>query len=326
MKYPLLLLFLFPFPLFSCSGIYTSCVSKVKDAHVIQGNTLFVPISTSLHLVYSRTKPKGKILKFDPFLSLYLIEKKHTFAYPFTMSMPKKLKTSLITQQKACSGKFIYHQVGLNHLGSYSVSHSRPALITNSCCVLEALATQNGVIEKPYLQHFLKAKGNLYGDIGIRVSEEKKGITVIARDPYYKNNPFYKGDIILSYDGQKVYSASNFMQKVLFSRLGSWHNVKVQRGAHVLKYHVQIRKRYGGGMISDTFLEREGVYFDNSLHFIKVSKRFKNYGLSTGDKLLAVNGHRVTTQEELRSYLADFHNYSQLLIERNKFQFFVNIK
>ena len=326
MKHLLPLLVFFSFPLFSCSGVYTSCVDKVRDAHVIRGKTLFIPVSKTTRLVYSFTQPKEKILKYDPFLSLYLVEDADSFQYPFIMTMPKKLKTSLVTQKKACSGKIIHHQVGLNHFGVYSASFKQPALITNACCVLEALSTPFGLIEKPYLQHFLNTKKVVYGDIGIRVEQKGKAVVVIARDPYLKNNPFQKGDKIISFDTLRFPSASLLMQKILFSPLGSYHRIGIQRGAKKHIFHVSITKRYGGGMLSDTFLEREGALFDNSLHLLKVSAKLQKFGLEVGDKLLAVNGHSVKTEAQLRSYLVDFHNYSQLLIERNKFQFFVNIK
>ena len=311
-KHLLLFFLFFSFPLFACSGIYTSCVSKVKDAHVIQGNKLFIPILKHLRLVYSRTKPTQKILKYDSFLSLYLIEDNTSFPYPFEMDMLKKLPTSLITQKSSCHGYVIQHQVGLNHLGKYSVTSSKPALITNGCCVLEALALPQGMIEKPYIRHFLSTKNKhvSYGDIGIRIRQEGKNSIILRRDPYFKNNPFKKGDFIISFDGKKYLHASRVMQKILLSKVGSPHRVQIKRGRKFYTYTLTTQKRYGGGSISDTFLERYGVTFDTTLHIKYLSKNFQKYGLKIGDKLLEI----------------DKKNLKKLLFERNHFQFFVHIQ
>ena len=59
---------------------------------------------------------------------------------------------------------------------------------------------------------------------------------------------------------------------------------------------------------------------------MRVSTAFKKYGLLIGDQLLQVNGVAVKTQEELLHYIEDFKDFSSLLFERRKFQFFVNIK
>jgi hypothetical protein len=86
------------------------------------------------------------------------------------------------------------------------------------------------------------------------------------------------------------------------------------------------QQRYGGGQMSDTFLESKGIYLDEKLTIKSLDKEFQKYGLLVGDRLLEVNKVGVKTQEELRSYLENFKDYSALLFERDNFQFFVNIK
>jgi PDZ domain-containing secreted protein len=62
------------------------------------------------------------------------------------------------------------------------------------------------------------------------------------------------------------------------------------------------------------------------LQIIDLKKDFANYGLCLGDKLIEVNGVAVKTQEDLQKYLADSKVFSSLLLEREGFQFFVNIE
>jgi len=322
----LLLCNLFLLNLFACQGGYYSCVQKVKDSHTIQKNSLYIPVKNHKILVYSQKKPAGKILKEDPFLSLYLIKATKSFAYPFDVNMRLQLGTAIVNAKRAQEGKILKHQIGLNSLARYSAKVKLPALITSSCCSLEGIVTPRGVIEKEYLQRFLSNASCKYASLGIRVQDEQGFVIVSASNPYLKRNPFKKGDCILSFDGKKAKKASLFMRKVLFSKIGSKHRVKIKRNGKIMKLNVTMVERFGGGDVSDTFLEYKGIYFDENLNIVKLSQYFREYGLKIGDRLMQVNGTLVTSEDELRKYIEDFKDFSSLLFSRNNFQFFVNIK
>jgi len=311
---------------YACKGGYDACIQKVKDSHTIRKNSLYIPVKDHKLLVYSQQKPKAKILKYDPFLSLYLIDDKDRFPYPFDTNMRVQLGTAVVNRYTAKEGKIVKAQVGINSLGRYSSKVKSPAIITSSCCSLEGIVTPNGVIDKSYINRFLKVKDTSYSDIGVRVKQSKNCVKVIASNPYIKANKLKKGDCIVSIDGVRVRSASYFMRKILFSKIGSTHTIKVKRASKLYRYKVKTFKRYGGGKISDTFLEQKGIYFDDTLHIVKLSKYFKNYGLEIGDKLIQVNGVKVKTQKELRNYIETSKKFSSLLFDRKHFQFFVNIK
>jgi hypothetical protein len=311
---------------FACQGGYNSCIAKIKDSHTIQNNSLYIPVKNHKLLVYSQTKPNAKILKYDPFLSLYLIEDRKKFPYPFDINMRLQLGTAVVNNKKAKEGKILHNQVGLNQLATYNAHLKTPALITSSCCSLEGIATSRGVIQKEYIKRFLSKSPAEYSDIGIRVINDVGLVVVSASNPYISTNPFKKGDCIVMFDRRKVTNASLFMQKVLFSKIGSKHKVKVKRNAKFITLDVTSFKRYGGGSVSDTFLEQKGIYFDETLHIVKLSQHFKSYGMLLGDQLLQVNGMKVKNKNELLHYIEDFKDFSSLLFERNKFQFFVNIK
>ncbi len=83
---------------------------------------------------------------------------------------------------------------------------------------------------------------------------------------------------------------------------------------------------YGGGMISDDFLEHKGIYFNETLHIVELSQAFIDYGLVLSDQLLQVNGVKVKNQNELLSYIENFREFSSLLFLRRNFHFFVDIK
>ena len=321
-----ILFHLFLLNIYACQGGYTSCIAKIKDSHTIRKDALYIPVTKHRLLVYSKQKPQAKIVKYDPFLSLYLIKDEAKFAYPFSVNMRLQLGTAIVNNKTSQEGKTLKNQIGLNSLAHYSVKFSKPALITSSCCGLEGIATSNGVIQKEYLKRFLSKAPASYADIGIRVKNEKGFVIVRASNPYLAQNPFKKGDCIVAFDGKKVKAASVFMRKVLFSKIGSKHSVKIKRGEKFMNLKVISSKRFGGGAVSDTFLEQKGIYFDETLHIVGLSEHFIKFGLVLGDQLLQVNGVKVKNQAELLAYIENFKDFSSLLFTRRNFQFFVNIK
>jgi len=321
-----ILLNLFFLNLFACQGGYSTCIDKVNDSKTFLGSSLSIPVKNHQRLIYSKQTPNAKILKHDPFLSLYLVQDRTNFAYPFELNMRLQLGSAVVNNKTAVEGKIKEQQIGLNKLASWSEKTTAPALITSSCCSLEGIVTPRGIIEKAYIKRFLSSVSADYGDIGIRVKNEKNLVVVSASDPFMQNNKFIKGDCILTLDGKKVKNASSFMQSILFAKIGSKHKIKIKRNAKLIEINVVIQKRYGGGDISDTFLESKGIYFDESLHIVSLSEYFKEYGLLECDRLIQVNGITVKNEDELLRYIEDFKDFSSLLFERNKFQFFVKIK
>jgi len=312
--------------LYACKGGYSSCIQKINDATTIQNNSLSIPVRKDVRLVYSRCRPKAKILKYDPFLSLYLIEDKSGFAYNFDINMRLQLGVAAVNKTKAKEGKIVKEQVGLNSLATFSEKVKTPALITSSCCSLEGIITPNGIIQKEYLRRFISSSSADYSDIGVRVHDEKSHIVVTASNPYLKDNLLKIGDRILEYDGKKMKNSSIFMRKVLFSKIGTKHSVKIKRGKKLMTLSARTKKRDGGGEISDTFLEFSGIFFNKKLEVVRLSENFTAYGLVLGDRLVQVHGVRVKTQNELRKYIQNYKDFSSLLFERRNFEFFVNIK
>jgi len=116
------------------------------------------------------------------------------------------------------------------------------------------------------------------------------------------------------------------MQRILFSRIGSRHNVKVRRNSKVINIKVRSQERLSGGYKVETYLEQYGLTFDKNLFIIKINKNKKFYGLRLGDQLLKVNEHNVKNQEDVMKYISDFKFHPTLLFERNaNFHFFVNM-
>jgi len=166
--------------LYACDGTFSSCLNKIKDSQSIYKNRPAVVVKNYQRIVYTRQIPNAAIVKYDPFLSLYLVKDRTNFRYPFTFDNKLQLHTAIVNAHQAKAGKIIKKQIGLDSFGKYSASLSKAALILNSCCTLEGVVTPDGVIEKAYLQRFVNRKNVLYGDIGIRVENDKKGFVIVT--------------------------------------------------------------------------------------------------------------------------------------------------
>ncbi len=311
--------------LFACKGGYDSCKLKTKNLNVIQNQNLVIPLKNNQTLIYATSPVNYKIIKHDPFLNLYLVKSKKFTRFPFRINTQLSLGTASVDTSLAIEGRLKQKQVGLNSLATFSEPIFAPSLLLSSCCNLEGIVTPKGIIQREYLTHFIDSKNKEYGDIGIRVIDDAKLIIVNRVNPFDTNNLFKKGDSITHINGEKIKNASRFMMAVLFSKLGSKLKVSIIRDGQQSTIDTTVSQRYGGGAISDTFLEQNGLYFGDDLSIVSIGKKYQNYGLDIGDRLIQVNGKKVATIEDIRANIDDFKHFASLLFTRNNFQFFVNI-
>ncbi|MEN8302806.1 MAG: PDZ domain-containing protein [Campylobacterota bacterium] len=311
--------------LYACKGGYDSCKNKINDSNSISNNILQIPVKKHQRIIFSRTTPDAKVLKHDPFLSLYLVEDKKGFKHPFKINHRLTLGTAVVNQKEAVEGKILKRQVGLNSFAMFSECITVPSLLLTSCCSLEGIATPEGVIEKAYIDRFINIKKVSYSDIGIRVKDEKKSVVVKVINPFMQGNPFKVNDFILEVNGKRVKNASGVMRDILFSKIGSTHNVKVKRNSKVLTLKTKSQKRYGGGYLSDIFLEFVGISFDKNLKVVKIEEKAKKYSLKLGDKLLKINQKEITTEADILETISKSEESTNLLFVRDDFQFFVKI-
>ncbi|QOY51725.1 DUF7488 domain-containing protein [Candidatus Sulfurimonas baltica] len=311
--------------LFACDGGFDSCKLKINHSKSIKNQQLQIPVDNNQLLIFSKNIPNAKIIKYDPFLSLYLIEDKNQFKYPFRINKNLTLGTAAVDRTIAIEGKILKSQIGLNSFATYSEPLYGLALLTNSCCALEGIVTPEGIIEKEYIERFLETKEVSYGDIGIRVHDEKKVVIVNSSNPFMKNNLFKKDDCILEFDGKDVIDSATLMRNILFSDIGSVHTIKIKREDKILVIKATTKKRYGGGYLSDTFLEFLGISFDKNLFIVKIEKKAQHYELKIGDKLLQINTTKIKKEQDILEIIANSEKSVNLLFQREEFQFFVTV-
>ncbi len=313
------------FNLYACKGGYNSCKAKIQDSKSIQNKQLYLIVKKHQRLLYSNKKPSGKILKHDPYLSLYLVEDKKGFSYPFTINNRLRLGVAVVDNKRAIEGKILKRQIGLNEFATFSEPLFFPSVVMTSCCSLEGIVTPKGIIEKEYIQHFLEVKKVSYADIGIRIYDKKKLVFVKAINPFIKGNPFKIGDCIISFDGKKVRDAADLMRWILFSKIGSMHKVKLKRDGKMFSFSVKSQNRFGGGKLSDTFLEFLGISFDKHLKVVKIAPKARKYQLKIGDKLVQINEQNIKNEQQISKIISQKKDGAYLLFERYDFQFFVKV-
>jgi hypothetical protein len=322
----LLAVLLLPTLIYACSGDFLLCKQKFNDARVAQNGTLVIPVSGSQLLIHTPKVPKAEIERANAFFGLYIVKATEPFAYPFVLNSATPLKTIAIDGVIALPGKVIEAQNGLNRLGRFEHPLADPAIITDACCLLEGIITKEGVIEKAYIRHFLESEGKVaYGDAGFRLQEGEKRAIVESIDPFIPDNPFRQGDQIIAYDGEHVGTSAWLMQKILLSTPGSPHTIGYMRRGKKYTTDIVLQQRLGGGMLSDTYLEHHGIFFDREMSVTSLGEEGTALGIALGDKLLQVNTDMVAFDDEVRNAASKQEEKVSLLFERDGFQFFVHI-
>lgn len=311
--------------LHACKGGAESCRQKVSDSAAITEQRVQIPIQNNQLLIFSKTPPKEKILKHDPFLSLYIIEDTKKFKYPFKINNNLSLGVIGVDRNRAIEGKVVKKQLELESFATFNQPLSAPSLLLNSCCDLEGIVTERGIIEKEYIQRFIKIKNVSYGNFGIKVKDENSVVVVKESNPFTKSNQFMVGDIILELDTKRVKDSSSLMRNILFSPIGSTHNVKIKRDNKIVTLRAITQKRVGGGYLDEIYLELLGLSFDKKLFIIKIENKAQGFGLKIGDRLLQANTKNIKDADDIFEKTNTPKKSLNLLFEREHFQFFVKV-
>ena len=303
--------------LFACDAGFQSCLKKSEALHVVSTSRLSIPLQEDKTLVYSDT-PVQNALKSDPFLHLYLIETKKKIRHPFKINryLPNKELAS-ISREIIC-GKIVQKQEGLDRLARFSKRIFIPSIILNGCCELVAIGTSRGIVQKSYIEHFVQ-NGARYGDLGVRIKRCRNGFVVASVDPFVKT-PFKVGDRLLALNTKMPKDLSQLKQAILFASPGSICRVKLLRCKRKLSFNAKVYPRKGGGYLSDTFLERLGVYVDEKLRV----KRSVFAKIHKNDRIKVIDGHRVYTQKDVRHWLSKLKGEHFLIgLERKGLDIFI---
>lgn len=305
---------------------FKGCQLKYHVSTVeIEGQRAFA-ISEHEVLYYSKQAPRTGLIKRDPFLGLNLVKSSKSFkhAYKFYHTSPKKL--AALTMAETLPGEVTKEQVGLNTLAGFSQDIPSNALITGRCCGIVGISTEKGIIQKPYIEHFLNSTPVVYADFGIRVEDKKgKGVWVKEVNPFYENNPFLLHDQILKMDEQAVSSAAQLSRDMLFAKPGSEHRFLILRDNTKMLLSTSSHQGSSGGLVPESFFDLFGLELDEHL---VVQKDNPGYEIKKNDRLLHVMGIEVKTLQDVRGVLSTLMQSKEpmvvLLFRRQGFEFFIH--
>lgn len=330
-----IVLFLFLQTAFCAEFVYPDfkqCFEKNKNSFVYFGETRAIAISKNRAVAYSKTKPSQPYIKHDPFLNLYLFESK-------TPLKPVKLKsTNLLKvgewiagmdESSLFAGNFA--KVG-DVIDSFYLQNAKldaNSMVLCLCCEVYGLGVGGGsFIGSEYIKRFVENKTNIYGDVGARFEQRGQEFFVSELDPFFENQKLHIDDKILKIDTKKIYSLKGLNQQILFSQPEQKLTIELLRSGKILKLEVVVKQKNGGGALSDSFLEKKGIFLDNDMRIKKIIEGSfgQMSGLKTGDKLLEVEQLKMENSAALRKFFSTNKAKSvHMLFDRNDFQFFMTL-
>lgn len=327
----------FAYDFTACQNKAALSMEKIGQSYGIAIQSLQKDSSPSKSILFfysPKNPPKGyKILKHDPFVGMYLLESK-TNLTPITLKQidSKMLEDEIasITPTKSVSGKIKNQMQSPIDFASLNTPTFPNSLISTICEHIYGIGIGNNqFIDKKYLDRFIN-NPIYYGDIGIRVIQNQEDrVEVSLIDPFFENNPFKYGDIIMMVNGEAIPNVSQFNRVVFDLKEGSTIPVRIQRDGTIHNISVKVDKRHGGMLLKEDFLWRIGIEISDDFTITSVSPNAKNGFelLQVGDKVLKINQNNVPYgYNAIIRFLGDYTNMRQKwLISRKDFQFFIEV-
>ncbi len=278
---------------------YSHCASYYKQASINIGNGIYaIKLKDGSIIGYNPTRPKSNnIIKYDPFVGLFLAKGRVDSKYAYELSNIDEYATSRELASAGISGakpgRFQTHQNGFLKYAKFSVATQKNGVISNICYKIYGLSVGgNGFIEKSYIDRFLSQDKPYYGDIGARfevIDEDNATFMVQFSDPFFPNNPFKRGDIIISINDIAPKDWAELELLIANLPFDELAQVKIRRGDEIKNLNVKVGRRYGGMLLADSFLERFDFVISNDFVVQKAPKSGPFSKLKRGDKILFIN-------------------------------------
>lgn len=274
--------------------------------------------------------PPGRlVLKEDPFTGLCLFEAPS--GRPFILSSEYYASSYTRSSKGTQFIELVVPQSGLVP-AELSVKSKKFDAIFGGCCQLVALTDGCGrAYTAGFLEKWLQRGQPAYGDFGVRWGMDENAGHVETVDPFVHQCPLMKGDHVVSLDGRRIGGQEMLRDLEIFCEVGRLYNFGIMRDRQSVDVQVKCNQRFGGGNVSDTFLERFGVRFDPNLKVRKLEEHsvMQNLGIMKGDLLEMINGRSVHSWRQIRKCLAQEVRPGAMLSmlwNRRGLQFFMRLK
>lgn len=289
---------------------------------VVQGHPAY---AVEKNRFVSLACPIGKkIVAYDRLKGLCLFEDHASRPFYLTKSRPPLY---FCPADKKEDVKILSYPVAI-YPGKLSKRYGIEGALFGSCCKLAGIVGREGEWYDTKAIRQLMRGDIRHGDIGVRFSLHGANIIIESVDPY-ANVSLLPGDRVESLNGKKSPDFRSVLQMVDRCKNEETLLLGISRQGRSLTAHLNCFERLGGGKVSDTFLERFGIHFDNALRIIEIDPDKKAYerGLRKGDRLLMIDGKMVGSEHEIRDLLSGYAMKKRLpgtmLWDRAGFQFFL---
>lgn len=291
--------------------------------------------SKNVLFYYGRNAPANyKVLKHDPFLGMFLLESKTNLIPIELRPIESKIleeEVASLTPKEFVSGKIETRMQSPRKFATLNVPTFNNSLITTICEHFYGIGVGGGnFIEKHYIDRFVQSPVIYYGDLGIRVFDNPQNeVEVNLIDPFFENNPFRYGDIILSINGEAILNTDIFDRIVFDLPKHIQVPVKIRRNGVETEVNALVDSLRGGMLLPENFFSRVGIEISPDFTITAVSPEARNgfEQLKVGDKVLRINQREVPQgYNAIIRLLGDYPDEEQKwLISRNDFQFFLLI-
>ncbi len=300
-----------------------SCFSFFPDSYiVIDGHPAFaVKKDTFLSLKC----PSGKkIIAQDPFRGLCLFEQKVSKPLPLSDAKPPLY---ICPDKKEYDHPIRSFPVSI-FAGELVVRPGHEGALFGGCCRLAGIFYADGRwFDAASIRKLMK--GDTYhADIGVRFATADGSVIVESVDPF-AGSGFEPQDRVLKVRNRSMPGLREIRAAVDGCKEGRMLPFVVERDKKRLNIEARCFERMGGGEISDTFLERFGIFFSKSLQIKRVDPSSIAYkkGLRRGDSLLMIDGKAVDDEAQVRAVLSRYYMQkgtpANMLWERSGLQFFL---
>ncbi len=279
---------------------YSHCAEYYKHASVNLGNGIYaIALKNGSIIGYSKIRPKSsKVKKYDQFSGLFSVGGSALkMAYELSdideYALNRELASTGIRGSRP--GRFQKHQSNFLDYAKFSAPTQKNGVISNICYKIYGLGVGgHEFIEKKYIDRFLSQDEVYYGDLGVRfevLNPQDATFGVKFADPFFPNNPFKRGDVLVSINDKAPKDLGDLEWIVATLPLGEEAVVKIRRGNEGIMhtFRVRVDKRFGGMLLPDSFLERFNVSISNDFVVQKVPSSGAFSKLKNGDKIIFIN-------------------------------------
>jgi hypothetical protein len=312
---------------------FSKCQERIRESLYPVGNHHGVAIAPKKLLYFSSSTPpkRFQIIKFDPFLNLYLL-KSPKILKPLTLwnryKLTHKRLLALLNQTHPTKGTIQAWRQGIHRWATFSKPTQKNSVLTGICYHMYGLGIGgNYFYETELIQRFLDSPNVYYGDIGVRLAQNKNTLEVLYVNPFIRNNPFKQGDLITHLDRKKV-TKKMFLDQIVDAKKNAHFPITLRRMGKKIETFAYIEDRYGGGFLPDTFLEKFGISINHHLMIQTLKPHAKSTlrWLKKGDKLISIDGMKIVHFSDIKvAFTHTKDPFIKLLFERNGFQFFINL-